>query len=523
MIPGSRFLLPLSLALPPATQEPRQEDARADAQGEPRPTIDGRPIPRIWTDEALADWATPVAGLGVPPGHVSEAEYYAAPVDNLRTYPVFHPAREPAGYRDWIKAQGPQRLIEPEKLVTTADWIAAGARVFEQLDTAATRTDDPAAIAHLSDPRAFDAARDDRHDAVTSDGIILDYRWVVERDGSLQLSLSSCAGCHTRLLPDGTLLRGAPSNYDLANSPAERALIHGFDPVPHLSDGLRNWNFFGTPWRDDDPVAKFRSMPDELYSAFDALESGGLPGATFTRFNGSPFFTTRMGDLRGIGQRRWLDATGTHQNRGPEDLARYAIQVEFADNGTFGPHRFVTERNTTLLCRPPDSAVYALGLYLASLDAPKSPHPFDDLARDGAEVFEQEGCARCHPAPLYTSNELIAVADFEPDRKNPAIARLAIADDKIDTDPGLALRTRKGTGFYRIPTLRGLWYRELLEHSGSIASLEEWFDPARLDPDHIPGGWRGPGVTKRAVPGHEYGLDLSDEEKTALIAFLRTL
>lgn len=37
-------------------------------------------------------------------------------------------------------------------------------------------------------------------------------------------------------------------------------------------------------------------------------------------------------------------------------------------------------------------------------------------------------------------------------------------------------------------------------------------------------GWRGPPVTKtRPVKGHEFGLDLSEEERRELIAFLKTL
>ena len=54
--------------------------------------------PKIWDDKALEDWATPIAALGVRPGHFSSAEYYAAPGDNLRTYPVYRPDREPPGY-----------------------------------------------------------------------------------------------------------------------------------------------------------------------------------------------------------------------------------------------------------------------------------------------------------------------------------------------------------------------------------------------------------------------------------------
>lgn len=49
------------------------------------------------------------------------------------------------------------------------------------------------------------------------------------------------------------------------------------------------------------------------------------------------------------------------------------------------------------------------------------------------------------------------------------------------------------------------------------------FDPARLSPEYEPTGWTPPGVTKRAVPGHTFGLNLDPESKAALIAFLRSL
>jgi hypothetical protein len=93
----------------------------------------------------------------------------------------------------------------------------------------------------------------------------------------------------------------------------------------------------------------------------------------------------------------------------------------------------------------------------------------------------------------------------------------------VGTDPGLALKTRKGTGLYKVPSLKGVWYRGLLSHDGSVATLEDWFDPARLRDDYIPSGFTGYKVTRRAVPGHEFGLRLLSRDKAALIAFLRTL
>ena len=93
----------------------------------------------------------------------------------------------------------------------------------------------------------------------------------------------------------------------------------------------------------------------------------------------------------------------------------------------------------------------------------------------------------------------------------------------IGTDPGLALRTRKGTGYYKVPSLKGVWYRGHYLHDGAVASLEEMFDANRLSDEHKPGGWRPPGTEKAAIPGHPFGLKLDAREKTQLIAFLRTL
>jgi cytochrome c peroxidase len=93
----------------------------------------------------------------------------------------------------------------------------------------------------------------------------------------------------------------------------------------------------------------------------------------------------------------------------------------------------------------------------------------------------------------------------------------------VGTDPGLATKTRKGTGYYKVPSLKGLWYRGHYLHDGSAASLEEMFDPNRLKDDHIPGGWTPLGTKRRAISGHPFALSLRDQEREQLLAFLRTL
>ncbi|HEX2522304.1 MAG TPA: hypothetical protein VHP35_09270, partial [Terriglobia bacterium] len=93
----------------------------------------------------------------------------------------------------------------------------------------------------------------------------------------------------------------------------------------------------------------------------------------------------------------------------------------------------------------------------------------------------------------------------------------------VGTNPYLTLKTRRGTGYYKVPSLKGLWYRGPFEHNGSVATLEDWLDPRRLSEEYVPTGFRGAGTKTRAIKGHLFGIDLCAEDRKALIAFLKTL
>ena len=80
-----------------------------------------------------------------------------------------------------------------------------------------------------------------------------------------------------------------------------------------------------------------------------------------------------------------------------------------------------------------------------------------------------------------------------------------------------------GREIKKVPSLRGVWYRGPFEHNGSVATLDDWFDPNRLRDDYVPTGWKGYGVKTRPIKGHEFGLTLSADDKRALIDFLKTL
>jgi hypothetical protein len=231
----------------------------------------------------------------------------------------------------------------------------------------------------------------------------------------------------------------------------------------------------------------------------------------------------------GVRDRKYLDKSGLNVNRGLVSLMRYAALAEglefflnFDGFIPFGGKNFDTLPAPETLTRFSEEQLYALALWLSSRRPLNNPRPPDaQLAAAGEKVFGREGCPICHTPPLYTNNKLTPAKGFTVPEEHKA--RYDIMPVIVGTDPRLTMETRRGTGYYKIPSLRGVWYRGPFEHNGSVATLQDWFDGRRLRNDYVPTGFKGYGVTTRAVQGHEFGLKLSPDEKTALIAFLKTL
>lgn len=477
-------------------------------------------VPRAWDEAALAQWATPLAGLNARPSHISSSEYYALKVDNLRTYPVYMPGSEPKGYWEMLQHIGPKALIEPVGLKSKADWIEAGRLVFEQIDHVHLRTRDPKLIA---------AVRRGESIVPGPGGQAMNLRWVPTSEG-LALSAVNCANCHRALLQDGTVIPGAPALAAPRVPPpgpnivlvvqAEKLYPGGAAPIrfPSDSPGMRLYRAFGVPWLKDDIHASWKDLsPAQIEKMVGAVvRGGGTP-----RWNGSLEYTAKIPDLIGVAERKYIDHTATHLNRGIADLMRYAAMVTSAEPGVFGPHNVLPGDAERVSVRHSDEMLYALALYLGSLQPPRNPNPLNELARAGGKVFDREGCPACHTPPLYTNNKVTLATGFQPPEDLPAT--LDVLPISVGTDPGLALKTRKGTGFYKVPSLKGVWYRGHYLHDGSVATLEEMFDPERLKDAHVPGGFLAAGRKSKAIIGHEFGLRLKPDERAALIAFLRTL
>jgi hypothetical protein len=133
---------------------------------------------------------------------IADPAYYRAPIDNLRTYSVYWPPREPNGYWQWIERVGPRPLVEPKTLKRTAQFIAAGERVFAEWDVAAMRTGDfgwARSVEELT-KRGYAAA---------PDGTVPDLRWVPTSDG-VKLGVANCTRCHAQVLPEYMRVRSGP-------------------------------------------------------------------------------------------------------------------------------------------------------------------------------------------------------------------------------------------------------------------------------------------------------------------------
>ena len=189
-------------------------------------------IPKVWDDAEMARLELPLA-FGVEVRHAPSRYYYRIPVRrNVKTYPIYAPDREPAGYFEWLKSREPQRAFDPSELKTQEDWVRAGEVIFESARQF-TAPDDP--FTDVRNPRWYS----ETGIPVDKNGVLPFYRYVIRQRGTVEVTLDSCASCHTRLMSDGSVVKGAQGNipfgrtfaYALShnpksdpNRPAKRAL-----------------------------------------------------------------------------------------------------------------------------------------------------------------------------------------------------------------------------------------------------------------------------------------------------------
>jgi mono/diheme cytochrome c family protein len=481
-------------------------------------------IPRTFDEEALVDYEVPPPDPSITVEHITPEYFYGIRERVIhKTFPMYHPDHEPEGYLDSLRTLEPATVLDTDTLDTDEEWVRAGEMVF----------DAPQIFFRVENVGGF-RAQDLAAAGVKTgpDGAFPYQRYVVVAKGDVRVGVAACGNCHTRVLDDGAVAKGAQGDL-----PLDQLLALGLDVLPpdvraDVVQGITQEQF-RAPWVDHPS----QSMLDTLSAARDRELRMAIPAGVFTRQGTNLVYPTKIADLRGIRTRRFLDATGLVQHRSIGDIMRYAAFNQFVDHlnrygdfvpslgrdaGPLPPPGEVRSFFNDQFTRFTDDQAYALGRYLYSLEPLPSPHEYDEATLElGERVFIEQGCVTCHTPPDFTNNELTPATGFEPPDEH--WDKYPIFGISVDTDPGLTLYTRRGTGYYKVPSLRGLWYRGRMLHDGSIASLEELLDPTRLThglPRTLPDGTAAPRVV---VPGHAFGMELPDRERSALIAYLLTL
>lgn len=468
-------------------------------------------VPRVWDERQMAAMELPLARPEFSARHATAEAYYKIPVlEIFKSHPIYRPDLAPANYLAFLQAQQPEMEWDAAKLPQTqAEWIRAGEALF----------DTPTRIGRLAygevdinDPYVYQSGWYQAvKPTVGYDGALPGIRFVIRKKGKLEIGLNACSMCHSRVMPDGFITMGAPGQFTYDAAVAEDMRRSG--KVAAMVEQNRQWmrvRFF-TPWAAD----KWTAINHQQM----ALLFDGHVGGVMSIERTTPMAPVKVPDLIGVADRQYLGATGLVRQRSIEDLMRFIALHSAGDSLTsFGPWTAPVMKD---LVRFSDEQIYALAQYLYSLKMPKNPYKANSFTKKGRVVFEREGCAACHAGPSFTNNKLMPAPGFRVPAEH--LKMYDIMPESIGTDPALALETRRGTGYYRVPSLNGLWYRGPFGHNGTVAEIEHWFTPQRLTPEFFPAGFGGLSGPQGAVKGHEFGLRLNGQDQAALLAYLRTL
>jgi hypothetical protein len=205
--------------------------------------------------------------------------------------------------------------------------------------------------------------------------------------------------------------------------------------------------------------------------------------------------------------------------------------------------------------------------YLLNLEAPKYPFAIDRAKATKGEALFKDNCAKCHGTygEKWTyPNKIIPLDEIGTDDRRHAGIEIAYGEayseswfgkEKVEgVAIGKQLRVTPG---YQAPPLDGVWATAPYFHNGSVPTLHHVLnskarpklytrsfrtDEADYDKDRV--GWKItelkqppalnlPAIEQRKVydtskpgrgnAGHTYGDKLSEEERTAVIEYLKTL
>ncbi|GJM29978.1 MAG: hypothetical protein DHS20C17_26130 [Cyclobacteriaceae bacterium] len=480
-------------------------------------------IPKTWDIGAIEESHLPPPDPSVEVQYAPEEYYNSLPEHVIyKTYLRYAEGYQPEGYLDSLHSLEPEIVFDVNKIKTQQDWIEAGKEVFFWPVSGTAKVDPQ--YRGIENTYLVESG-----DPITAEGVYPFSRYLIQEKGKVLRGTLSCATCHTRVMSDGSTVIGAQGNTAFDPGFAVGIVEKFKVPKENLDPGM--YSLISTPWAPEVKQRVTSRTRDEFVA--DLMAS---PNGVMVR-QGVGFLPVSVPSLIGIKDIKYLDKTGLMIHEGPEDLMRYAALNQGMDmltsyNGfiPLGTDEF-TQLPTPNEWNHPfgyagkrysDEQLYALAQYIYSLTPPENPNiAAPELLAKGERIFIEQGCVTCHTPPIYTNNMLTPVDGFTPPESH--FEKYDIFDISVETDTDLSLKARRGTGYYKIPSLRGVWYRQNFFHNGELATLEDIFDPARLKDDYVPTGYKLSTVTSKSVPGHDFGMELNDGDKSALISFLKSL
>jgi mono/diheme cytochrome c family protein len=181
------------------------------------------------------------------------------------------------------------------------------------------------------------------------------------------------------------------------------------------------------------------------------------------------------------------------------------------------------------------------------IHAPRYPFAIDEAAAKRGAAHYQAQCTSCHGGPesdkrLYATAETgtdptraEAFTPLQAERFNKFLAELETPGYKASSQPGI-----RSTQKYWAASLPGVWARSPYLHNGSVRTMQELLTPPAVRAktfhrgsrvyDAMQMGYADDGiyVLDTAGPGnsntgHDYGTNLSADQKRELVEYLKTL
>lgn len=338
--------------------------------------------------------------------------------------------------------------------------------------------------------------------------------------GSVETVAYSCASCHFGQLPDGRYSVGK-ANYEyetgkqfLALMLLPMAIMPGFNDAEHNSEAIAiidplrqkiqndwglfaelGWNLLPLLWESDMSAAQVSIEVEEAYASW---RSGTMD-----------VFIPPLpidDEVHVVSKIPTIWDIPTMEEQGEYEMDSAIL----AWNGTSDSlEHFVSG---FIALSGSDSwdieDVEPLLAYLETLQAPKTLEELDSGSVERGRTLFFDQCIDCHQGFRGSSVETYSFEEIGTDDQ-----MMYIMDPDLD---GEVTEGLDATTSYEIkaPRLSGVWSKTRLLHNGSVNTLEELFclEGERDDDTPIFGN-----------QGHEYGCEMSLEEREDIIAFLKSI